>query len=532
MADMPELSVTDPDFTAIMEYFIGNEVDERNTILTVRQKELIKITSLTAQQSYKLLKEEVANALSLDVSPVEIKEAVIQCAPYSGFPRTADALTAVNQVFLEQGIELPLEGQSTVNEGTRFDSGQEAQVSIFGEGMRQPEGTGPEELSRTTYYLISNCFGDYYTRDGLDLETREMLTLVVLTNLGLEQMGGHMNGNALMGHDREFITEMIYECLPYMGYPRMLNAFRYLNDTLPEDGAGEDGTGNTPAFAGGTTEAAVTEQIPGEPADNEHFTGRAWVKMMDLDASYGCPGIGLVTFEPEARNNWHSHEGGQILIVTSGQGYYQEEGQSARLLNEGDVVEVGANVKHWHGAAADSWFSHIALETNPELRGMEWMEPVSDEAYENMEVSNPGAAAAYPIGNKASSDMFLGDAYAKMIQADDFYNLPGVGYVTFEPEARNNWHSHGGIQILIATSGVGYCQFEGQAAYRMEPGDMVVVPVGVKHWHGGGEDGNFVHLSVSVPAPEGTETVQGGWFEAVEDSQYQEAIRTAVSAGE
>ncbi len=122
----------------------------------------------------------------------------------------------------------------------------------------------------------------------------------------------------------------------------------------------------------------------GQPADRDHFVGNAWAETQAADSGiFNCL-IWNVTFEPGARNNWHRHPGGQILLVTGGRGYYQEEGQAARELQAGDVVEIQPNVKHWHGAALDSWFTHLAIGTNPQQGGAEWLEPVSAEAYNQL----------------------------------------------------------------------------------------------------------------------------------------------------
>ena len=115
----------------------------------------------------------------------------------------------------------------------------------------------------------------------------------------------------------------------------------------------------------------------GERFDNENFSGEVWLKML---TGMPCP-VANVTFAPACRNNWHTHRGGQILLVTAGRGYYQEWGEDARELRAGDVVEIPAEVKHWHGAAPDSWFSHIAIEIHPELGPATWLEPVSEEEY-------------------------------------------------------------------------------------------------------------------------------------------------------
>lgn len=115
----------------------------------------------------------------------------------------------------------------------------------------------------------------------------------------------------------------------------------------------------------------------GERFDNENFSGEVWLKML---TGMPCP-VANVTFAPACRNNWHTHRGGQILLVTAGRGYYQEWGKEARELHAGDAVEIPAEVKHWHGAAPDSWFSHIAIEIHPELGPATWLEPVADEEY-------------------------------------------------------------------------------------------------------------------------------------------------------
>lgn len=122
----------------------------------------------------------------------------------------------------------------------------------------------------------------------------------------------------------------------------------------------------------------------GEKITNDYFIGTAWLEMLvSNDSTFNCP-IGNVTFEPGARNNWHKHPGGQILLVTGGKGYYQEEGKPVQVLSEGDVVKIRPDVKHWHGATPDSWFTHIAISTNAQKGEVEWLEPVTDKEYNNL----------------------------------------------------------------------------------------------------------------------------------------------------
>lgn len=119
----------------------------------------------------------------------------------------------------------------------------------------------------------------------------------------------------------------------------------------------------------------------GDPASAAYFTGNAWIKPLVPDNRALNTVVGNVVFEAGARNNWHTHPGGQILIVTHGVGYYQEEGKPIQLLNIGDVVSILPEVKHWHGASPDSEFTHIAISTNTQNGIVDWLERVTDEQY-------------------------------------------------------------------------------------------------------------------------------------------------------
>lgn len=120
----------------------------------------------------------------------------------------------------------------------------------------------------------------------------------------------------------------------------------------------------------------------GEKTENEYFSGKVWVKMLTHPES-DCP-IANVTFEPGCINSWHKHPGGQVLLVTGGRGYYQERDKPAQELHPGDVVNIPADVVHWHGAAKDSWFAHIAVMPDPEKGPAEWLEAVSGGDYDKL----------------------------------------------------------------------------------------------------------------------------------------------------
>ena len=130
-----------------------------------------------------------------------------------------------------------------------------------------------------------------------------------------------------------------------------------------------------------TTENKNTIFPKGERAPVDYFTGTVWVKMLVRnDPNLNCQ-IGNVIFEPGARNNWHTHPGGQILIATDGIGYYQEKGKPIQLLRKGDVVNIPPDIVHWHGASPDSEFTHIAINPNTQKGIVVWLERVTDEEY-------------------------------------------------------------------------------------------------------------------------------------------------------
>jgi quercetin dioxygenase-like cupin family protein len=132
-----------------------------------------------------------------------------------------------------------------------------------------------------------------------------------------------------------------------------------------------------------TAKEIKTEPIfpKGEKITSNNFSGTVWLNMMGATDSTLHASFGNVSFEPKARTNWHSHPGGQILLITEGRGYYQAKGGPARLLHKGDVVEIPRNVVHWHGAAPDSAFAHIAISLNTDDGGAVWSGPVTDEEY-------------------------------------------------------------------------------------------------------------------------------------------------------
>ena len=227
---------TDPDFQDILSRFIFGEVFYQGN-LDDKQRELITLVVLATNQTLPQLKAHVSAALNVGVTPVEIKEAVYQCAPYIGFPKTLNAITEVNEAFKAKNIALPVESQTTVDEDNRFDKGLAVQVEIFGDVIKKMQESAPPNQKHMQDYLSAFCFGDFYTRGGLDLKTRELLTLCIISSLGGAegQVKAHVQGNKNVGNDKETLITAITHCLPYMGFPRTLNALACVNEMIPEN---------------------------------------------------------------------------------------------------------------------------------------------------------------------------------------------------------------------------------------------------------------------------------------------------------
>lgn len=364
----------DKELRAVMDNFTQNEVPAATPLVEKREVELIRLVSLVTQQSGALLQEEVATALAQGLSPEEILEAIYQCAPYTGFPRTVDAVEIARSVFKAKNVKVD-ENRGTVTAQSRLEAGADAQGTLFGETFRDMAKNGKDGMPIINYFLASNCFGDYYTRKGLDLNTRELLTMAILVNLGTEpQLKAHIGSN-LKIRTADYVEQAIYNCLPYCGYPRTLNALRLLKEAVAE--------AKTATVAKNMPDKDWSVFPVGKPNDAyaKYFVGKSYLDMISKEQV----GVGNVTFEPACRNNWHIHHakkgGGQILIATAGRGYYQEWGKPAVELKPGDMVNIPAGVKHWHGAAPDSWFQHLAIEVPGEGTSNEWLEPVSDEEY-------------------------------------------------------------------------------------------------------------------------------------------------------
>lgn len=223
-------------------------------------------------------------------------------------------------------------------------------------------------------------FGEVWSRtDKLSLRDRSIVTVTALVSSGIidSSLTYHLQEAKKNGVTRTEIAEIFTQVAFYAGWPKAWGAFRQALDIWNDSSEAADAKekfSQQMIFPIGATNDAYAQYFIGQsylaPISNEQIN------------------IANVTFEPGCRNNWHIHHategGGQLLICVAGEGWYQEWGKPAQKLHPGDVVNIPANVKHWHGATKDSWFAHLAIAPDGKNTSNEWLEPVDDEQYNNL----------------------------------------------------------------------------------------------------------------------------------------------------
>ena len=218
---------SDPEFMERFEHFAFDEViNEPGQQLDENTRHMAILATLLGCQGIDEFRLELPRALDAGVTPVMAKEIIYQAVDYLGIGRVLPFLDAANDILEGRGIKLPLPGQATTTMENRLEKGAQAQVDIFGESMKEAW-----KQSHINRWLAANCFGDYYTRTGLDLKQRELITFCFLAAQGgcEPQLTAHARGNMNLGNDKDFLIRVVSQCLPYIGYPRSLNAISCVN---------------------------------------------------------------------------------------------------------------------------------------------------------------------------------------------------------------------------------------------------------------------------------------------------------------
>lgn len=228
---------TDPEFMQILQGYIFGDVCYTGS-LDNRMRELVTITVLTTIQALPQLKAHLNACLNVGCTPVELREAVYQCAPFIGFPRTLNAIGVLNEVLTDRGVSLPLPKQGTVADEERYEKGLALQIPVYGDEIKGRYTWLPKPFNEAVpRFLTEHCFGDFNTRTGLDQKTRELLTVVLLAALGGAevQVKSHVAGALKTGSTKEEVVCALVHASAYMGIPRLFNALNTCKELLSEN---------------------------------------------------------------------------------------------------------------------------------------------------------------------------------------------------------------------------------------------------------------------------------------------------------
>jgi 4-carboxymuconolactone decarboxylase len=235
------LAATDPELIETFDNFAFDEV-LRASKLDIRTRLMVQLASMIACQAVNEYRIMLRAALHVGVTPIEAKEILYQSVPYVGMAKVFDFLHATNDVLKEQGMQLPLPSQSTTTPENRMEKGLAVSKQIVGtEVIEKLYANSPQDELHIQRFLSANCFGDHYTRTGVDIPTRELLTLSMLVSLGGcdPQVKGHVAANLNVGNDRARLIDVVTQLLPFIGYPRTLNALRAIDEVTGAPAASE-----------------------------------------------------------------------------------------------------------------------------------------------------------------------------------------------------------------------------------------------------------------------------------------------------
>ncbi len=337
--------------------------------LTPRQQALSAIAACEAKGDQVALATNLQEGFDNGLTVSEAKEALSQLYAYTGFPRSLNALGTLQKVIADRE-----------SQGRKTDSGREADPLPAGYDALKQGTRVQTQLSgapfnytfapQTDYYLKAHLFGDIFARNNLSFADREIVTVSAIACLpGCEpQLKAHVAGALNMGVKEEDVRSIPAVLEATVG----MEAAERLRGAL----AAVFGEEHTPVQ---TVDFSVWPKGEPNTAYARYFVGNSYLAPLE-------GGIANVTFEPGCRNNWHiHHKQVQVLVCVAGRGWYQEWGKEAVPMTPGTIIAIPAEVKHWHGAAKDSWFQHLTYHKDvQEGASNEWLEPVSDEVYNRL----------------------------------------------------------------------------------------------------------------------------------------------------
>ena len=346
------------------------QTNAQDMALTTRQQALVAIAATEAKGDIEGLKAALNEGFAAGLTASEAKEALSQLYAYTGFPRSLNAHGALQQVIVErkeagQRVDAGREADPLPKDYDALSQGTEVQTRLCG-GQPFTYAFAPQ----TDYYLKAHLFGDIFARNNLSFADREVVTVSAISALpGCEpQLQAHVSGARNIGVSDEALREIPAQLEAKVGAAEAERLRGALAAVLGEN--------YSPVQ---TVDFSVWPKGEPNTAYAQYFVGNSYLASME-------GGMANVTFEPRCRNNWHiHHKQVQVLICVAGRGWYQEWGKEAVPMTPGTIIAIPAEVKHWHGAARDSWFQHLTYHKDvQEGASNEWLEAVTDEIYDKL----------------------------------------------------------------------------------------------------------------------------------------------------
>ncbi len=363
--------------------------------LSARQQSIVLIASHTASGDLDRLAHALNVGLDSGLTINEIKEVLLQLYAYCGFPRSLQGINTFMAVLEDREARGHQDEVGTtaseVGHENRYEKGAQVLEGLTGRPQNRPRSGYAAFFPTIELFLKEHLFADVFGRGVLSYQDREITTVAALVSMGgVEPMARAHMGLALhVGITRSQLEHLLAVVEANVGRAEAEGGRELLSQALAWQRNTEDDVVGGEAAPSRVERGATSESGPlpstvfprGRRIASDNFTGSVWVSWLVTDDEVFGARMGNVTFEPGARTNWHSHPGGQILLVTDGAGYYQEQGGPIQLIRRGDVVEIRPGVVHWHGATPSSELTHVGVVTNALEGNTVWLQPVTDQEY-------------------------------------------------------------------------------------------------------------------------------------------------------
>jgi quercetin dioxygenase-like cupin family protein/alkylhydroperoxidase/carboxymuconolactone decarboxylase family protein YurZ len=347
-----------------------------DSLLSNKEKSIISIAALTAKGDLNRLQKEIVVGLESGLTINQIKEIQVHSYAYCGFPRSIRGLQTLMQVVDERkskGILDPMGNEAMPIKDTlsKYDRGRITLGKLTNSNQTRPSTGYGAFAPVIDVFLKEHLFADIFDRDVLTYTEREWVTISVISSIGNAEpmLKSHYGICLNLGISSEKLYAFTAIIKMQLGDEAYVSSRKTLDELLNKQTIASFPTSSNTVFP------------KGEIVKSGNFTGTAWLyPLFSNDTTYNIY-AGSVRFEPNARTHWHYHPGGQILLVLSGTGLYQEKGKPMKKIQKGDVIQCPPNVEHWHGASPESELTHVAIGTNPGKGPVVWLTPVTDKEY-------------------------------------------------------------------------------------------------------------------------------------------------------